>query len=166
MKRLLSISFSMLLAATGWAATNPPPLTALKSVRQIPEELRGDYLLSLRVNPDKTRDLYTNPPPFVTIFSNRVVSAEGQVRIVEGLIRVRQKGTNVYMVSFKDKSSWLITPNTSPLGLVVLEPKEKDPKQATIFFIERKPRAENETNVPPVMRQEPKTRRSAREGRS
>ncbi len=133
---------SCLAAQAGLFSFIPKPML------QIPPELQGDYLLRLRVNPDNTRQQFTNAPPFATIFSNRVVFAEGQVRILDSLLRVRQKGTNVYMVSFKDKSSWLITPATFPPGLIVLEPKGQDSKHATIFFIELKPKPPIRSNVP------------------
>ena len=139
----VAIALSCLAARGGLFSFIPKPM------KQVPEELRGDYVLLLKRNPDKTQEQFTNAPPFATILSNRVVLAQGQVRLVDSLLRVREKGTNVYLMSFEDQSTWLITPTTSPPGLVVLAPvKGRDAKQTTIFVISPKPAAASRTNAP------------------
>ena len=77
-----------------------------KLMKQAPQELQSEYVLLARMEPGRTNEVFTNPPPFATIYSNRVVLADGTVRTIEGVIRVRQKGTNVYMVSFEGEASW------------------------------------------------------------
>ncbi len=150
MRGLARLCLITLIAMSSCLATRAGLFSFLpKPMLQVPPELRGDYLLRLKMNPDNTRQQFTNAPPFATIFSNQVVFAEGQVRKVESLLRVRQKGTNVYIVSFKDESSWVITPTTSPAGLVVIEPKAQGAKESTIFFLERSSKTTIRTNVPP-----------------
>jgi hypothetical protein len=109
-----------------------------KLLKQIPFELQDEYVLLTRMEPDKTQEPFTNAQPFAILFSNRVVRADGTVRPVTGVIRVSQKGTNVYMISFEDKSSWLITPGDTKSNLVILEPKPQDRTKATIFVVARK----------------------------
>jgi hypothetical protein len=58
-------------------------------LKQVPEELRGEYLLLIRMNPDKTHEEFTNATPFVTIFSNRVVLADERIRMTYILSAVR-----------------------------------------------------------------------------
>ena len=55
MKRLLSISFSMLLAATGWAATNSIPLTATQVLDEFAKT--QDRLLSLAYTATTTEEV-------------------------------------------------------------------------------------------------------------
>jgi hypothetical protein len=126
-----------------------------KILKQVPAELQGEYVLLTKyvllpkMNPEKTQEGFTNPPPFATILSNTVVLASGTVRPVESVIHVSQKGTNVHLVSFGGKASWLISPGPSPSTLLVLEPIPDKPKQATVFVIGRKPATPTQTNALP-----------------
>lgn len=106
-------------------------------LKQVPRELHGDYFLLLRVSPDRTKQVFTNPPPFATIGSNQIALASGTVRAVERVMRVTQKGTNVYLFSFADESSWTITTAGSPDRLVVLEPNNTNSRSATMLVISR-----------------------------
>ncbi len=128
-----------------------------KIMKQMPKELQGDYVLLGRMNPDKSHEEFTtNALPFATILSNRVILADGVVRPIEGVIRVRQKGTNVHLVSFEGKDSWIIVPGQSSTQLVVLQPDNSTPKgPPTFFVIGRKPAAGLPTNAPPPRAQGP-----------
>jgi hypothetical protein len=108
-----------------------------KFLRQVPGELEGEYFLLLKMNPDKTKEVFTNIPPFATFFSNRVALAAGEIRPVARVMRVAQKGTNVYVFSFEDRSSWMITQAGVPDRLVVLESSKTNSKSATMFVISR-----------------------------
>ncbi len=108
-----------------------------KFLKQVPRELQGEYLLKIKINPDKTQQVFTNLPLFATISSNRITLDAGASRSVERVIQVTQKGTNVYLVSFADQSSWIITPAGSPDQLVVLEPTKTNSKSATMLVISR-----------------------------
>jgi hypothetical protein len=68
-------------------------------------------------------------------------------------MRITQNGTNVYAISFKDKTSWLATPNAPDHKLIIVEPKPENTKLATIYVVTPKPAAPERTNaIPPAMR--------------
>ncbi|HEX5398808.1 MAG TPA: sigma-70 family RNA polymerase sigma factor [Verrucomicrobiae bacterium] len=107
-----------------------------KFTKEMPEEFRGEYVLLAQRNPDRTqRDFSTNAIPFGTILSNRVVRADGSVLSIEGLARVRQNGTNVYLVSFQGKQSWILLPVESRSQLVVMQPDKVNPKSNPTVFV-------------------------------
>jgi len=140
-KRLLPPCFALLCGAT-LAGLFP------KFLKQVPRELEGEYRLLLKMNPDKTKEVFTNTPPFAKVFSNRVALAAGAIRTVERVMRVTQKGTNVYVFSFEDKSSWMVTQAGSPDRLVVLEPSKTNSKSATMLVISRKPNNDVPISMP------------------
>jgi len=121
-----------------------------KFLKEVPQELQGNYALLVKTNPDKTKEILTNAPPFVTFFSNRIAFAAGGTRSVERVMRITQKGTNVYVVSFENKSSWMITEAGSPDRLVVLESSKTNSKSATTLVIRREPSKRDQTNTPPI----------------
>ncbi len=144
-----AIGFAVALVAVSCLIAQAGPFSFLpKLMKHFPEVLRGEYRLFVRMNPDNTKEQFTNAPPFATILSDRVVLTNGQSRLVEGVIRLRQKGTNVYMVSFQDKSSWIITQAPASPSLVILEPKGKDSSDATMFIVCPNSAGGSVTNVP------------------
>ena len=146
----LLLALSVLVC--GWAAQAG---LFPKIMKQAPPELQSQYFLLARMEPGRTNEVFTNPPPFATIYSNRVVLADGAVRNIEGVIRVRQKGTNVYMVSFEGEASWAVV-QCDPVKLVVMEHREKGSKRATGLVMSRKPVAEAQTDAPPAKPQDPR----------
>lgn len=107
-----------------------------KIMKQMPKELQGEYVLLGRINPDKSHEEFTtNALPFATVLSNRVVLADRVVKAIEAVIRVRQKGTNVHLVSFEGKESWVLVPGHSASQLVVLQPDKNNPKAAPTFLV-------------------------------
>ncbi len=135
-----------------------------KLMKQAPPELQSEYFLLARMDAGRTNEVYTNPPPFATIFSNRVVLADGAVRMIDGVIRVRQKGTNIYMVSFEGEASWAVV-QSDPLKLVVMEHKEKGSKKGTGLILSRKRGTEAQTNAPPAKAQDAEAGRGSRQPR-
>ena len=131
--RLAFLAAVVLMTATSNHAGLFPKL-----MRHVPKDLWGDYSLLLKMDPEGTKQIFTNSPPFATVFSNRVVTASGLVRAVNGVIKVSQKGTNVFMLSFEGKGSWMMTPAGTVSTWVLLEPKEDNSKKATTFVVERK----------------------------
>ena len=134
-------------------------LLPFKFLKQLPRGLQGDYFLLLKAALDKAKPTSTNAPPFevftnalpfATFFSNRVVTAAGATRPIKRVIQVTEKGTNVYMVSFQDKSSWIITQADLPDKWVVLEPTKTNARTATTFVISRNPTNDIPTNKPAV----------------
>ena len=132
--RIAFLAALFLLAATSLNGGLFPRL-----MRQVPKDMWGDYSLLLKMDPEGTRQIFTNSPLFATIFSNRVITASGLIRAVNGVIKVSQKGTNVFMLSFEGKGSWMMTPAGTATRWVVLEPKDDHTRKATTFVVERKP---------------------------
>ncbi len=97
--RALTLSVFLLACVSALAGLIP------KFLKQIPRELHGGYFLLLQMNPDQTKHVFTNPPPFATIASNQIALAAGDIKSVKRLMQVTQKGTNVYLISFQDESS-------------------------------------------------------------
>ncbi len=112
-----------------------------KIMKQMPKELQGEYLLLARVNPDKSHEEFTtNALPFATVLSNRVVLADGGVRLIEAVARVTSKGTNVHLVSFEGKGSWIIAPAGPRKQFAVLQSTNDKPKAPpTMLLLSRKP---------------------------
>ncbi len=112
-----------------------------KLMKQMPQELQGEYVLLARVNPDKSHeDFTTNALPFATVLSNRVVLADGGVRLIESVARVTSKGTNVHLVSFEGKGSWIIAPAGPRKQFAVLQSTNDKPKAPpTMLLLSRKP---------------------------
>ena len=125
-----------------------------KLMKQAPQELQSEYFLLARMEPGRTNEVFAKPPPFATIYSNRVVLADGAVRMIEGVIRVRQKGTNVYMMSFEGEVSWAVV-QCDRFKLVVMEHKGKDSKRGMGLVMSRKPTLEAQTNGLPARPQDP-----------
>jgi hypothetical protein len=157
-QRLLLAASVVLWGAAAQAGLFP------KLMKQAPQELQSEYFLLARMEPDRPHEVFKNPPPFATILSNRVVLADGAVRIIEGVIRVRQKGTNVYMVSFEGEASWAVV-QCDPFKLVVLERNEKGRKRPTGLVLSRKPTVEAQTNAPPAKPQDAQAAGGARRRR-
>lgn len=125
-----------------------------KIMNQMPNELQGDYVLLARVNPDKSHEEFTtNALPFATVISNRVVQANGAIRLIESVIRVTKKGTNIQLVSFEGKGSWILVPSGSFSEFAVLESGNDEPKtRPTMLVLRRKAGAAGQTNAPPRIR--------------
>ncbi len=155
----------LVAAGVAFFGASAPAAFFPKIMKALPEEFHGEYVLVARVKSDKTTEEFkTNAPPFATVLSNRVVLAEGTVRTIEAVVRVKQKGTNVHLVSFQGKSSWIILPGDSPSELLVLQPDENKPKRAsTLLMLRRKPGSGDSPNAPPV---EPRKESGPREKKS
>ena len=90
--RLLAAGAMLVAAHQGQAGLFP------KLLKESPQELMGDYVLVARQNPDQTREEFkTNGATFASIQANRIVLADGTVRAIEGIVRVRQGNTNVFV---------------------------------------------------------------------
>jgi hypothetical protein len=137
-----------------------------KMMKEVPKELRGDYVLVARVTLGKSNlEFITNTPPFATVFSNRVVLAGGVARPVETVVRLKQKGTNVHLVSFEGKASWILVPGRSPSEFVLMQ-NEGEPKGTNppMLFI-RRVLPDTQTNGPAADMGGPKTATSPRRQR-
>jgi len=128
-----------------------------KLLKEVPGELHGKYVLLVKMNPDKTKEIFTNRPPFVTVFSNQITFAAGTTQSVERVMRIARKGTNVYVLHFEDQSSWIVTRGASSDRLVVLEPTRTNSRRATTLVIRRELTERKQADTPVDRGQTPDT---------